>query len=356
MDRYLAALDREMSAWPNRPPVETVFVGGGTPSHLTPRLLEKLLQLIVERFSLAPGAEFSIEANPDSLSSAKLDLVKSFGVNRISLGAQSFHEATLRTLERQHDPRAVAQAVDQVRSREMTLSLDLIFGVPGQSLADWQADVESGLALHPNHFSTYGLTYEKGTRLWRQKSQGEVHPVPEGDELAMYSWTIDRLEAAGFEHYEISSFARPGSRCRHNQAYWANHAHFGFGMGAARYVRGRRELNTRSLTEYLNRIQQGESVVVQSEELGKWDRAVETLAIQLRRCEGVHAASFLQQTGFALSEVAGPTHIQLSELGLIQHEKDGIRLTRQGKYVADAVIAEFMKNATSLEDVATTRT
>lgn len=348
MNAYLDALTREMAELPGRPRVDTIFVGGGTPSHLPPVQLEKMLKLIDARFALASGTEYSIEANPDSLSSEKLDLLKAFGVNRISLGAQSFHAATLRTLERQHDRQAVAAAVEAVQARGLRLSLDLIFGVPGQSLDDWRADLESALALAPDHLSTYGLTYEKGTRLWRQKSEGTVRPLAEGDELAMYSSAIDRLESAGFEHYEISSFARPGSRCRHNEAYWANHGYFGFGMGAARYVRGRRELNTRSLGEYLQRIQTGGSAVIQSEALSPRERAIETLAIQLRRREGVHAATFEEQTGFAMVDVAGPGRIRLCELNLIQHDSDGMRLTREGKYVADAVVAEFMKEGASL--------
>lgn len=348
MDAYLAALAREMEM-PSRPLVETVFVGGGTPSHLPHAQLERLLQLIHNRFALAPAAELSIEANPDSLSASKIDLLKGMGINRISLGAQSFHAATLRTLERQHDVQAVATAVAAVQNHGLGLSLDLIFGVPGQSLSDWQADVEAALALGPDHMSTYGLTYEKGTRLWRQKSQREIQPVAESDELAMYSWSIDRLGQAGFEHYEISNFAKPGSRCRHNQTYWANNAYFGFGMGAARYVRGCRELNTRNLPEYLQRIDREGTAIIQSEELGKWDRALETLAVQLRRCEGIHQGSFLEQTGLTLAEVAGETLVRMCELSLIQKDDDGIRLTRQGKYVADAVIAAFMKNSTGAE-------
>ena len=210
---------------------------------------------------------------------------------------------------------------------------------------DWQADLEVGLTLRfPDHLSTYGLTFEKGTRLWQQKKEGLIRPLAEGDELSMFSYAIDRLEAAGFEHYEISSFAKPNSRCRHNQAYWANHAYFGFGMGAARYIRGRRELNTRSLPEYLERIESGRTAVIQSEELGPWERAVETLAVQLRRCEGVHSAPFLEQTQLTLAEVAGPTRFRMQELNLLETNDDGIRLTREGKYVADAVVAEFMKN------------
>jgi oxygen-independent coproporphyrinogen-3 oxidase len=232
----------------------------------------------------------------------------------------------------------------------------LIFGVPGQSQADWQADLDAALALAPDHLSTYGLTFEKGTRLWQQEKQGTIKPVAESDELAMYGWAIDRLEAAGFEHYEISNFAKPGFRSRHNQTYWANYAYFGFGMGAARYVRGRRELNTRSLPEYLLRIERDASAIIQSEELGTWDRALETLAVQLRRCEGVCPKSFSRQTGLSLEAVAGESLTRLCDLGLLQNDTDGIRLTRQGKYVADAVIAEFMKNSTGPEEAEPVRT
>ena len=356
MDVYVKALGREMAELPARQQIDTLFVGGGTPSHLPPEQLEKLFKTISEHFELTSGAEFSIEANPDSLTAIKLDLLERFGVNRISLGAQSFHEATLKTLERQHDRQAVAAAVRAVQSRGLRLSLDLIFGVPGQSMADWRADLEAALALGPDHLSSYGLTYEKGTRLWQQKREGLIRPLPESDELAMYSEAIDRLEGAGFEQYEISSFAKPQGRCRHNQVYWANHAYFGFGMGAARYVRGRRELNTRSLVEYLERVQGGQTAVIQSEELGTWDRAVETLAVQLRRREGVNASSFLEQTTLSMGEVAGPTRLRMRELNLIHEDEDGIRLTRQGKYVADAVIAEFMKTEPAAGDADRSRT
>jgi oxygen-independent coproporphyrinogen III oxidase len=343
VDAYLDALKQEFAGLAERQPLDTIYMGGGTPSYLTERQLEKLFIEIERSFQLSPEGEFSLEANPDSLSPAKLDLMKSHGVTRISLGAQSFHESTLRMLEREHDVAAVQTAVEGAQARELQLSLDLIFAVPGQTLGAWEDDLQSALALRPDHLSTYGLTFEKGTRLWHQKKQGLVRAVPENIELDFYSRTIDVLEEAGFEQYEISSFARPGRRCRHNATYWANHAHFGFGMGAARYVRGKRELNTRSLVEYIERLKTGRSPVVQTEELESWDRALETLAVQLRRVEGVPAATFQTQTGRALRDVSEPMATRLAELNLLEQNDDGIRLTRQGKYVADAVISEFMK-------------
>jgi oxygen-independent coproporphyrinogen-3 oxidase len=214
--------------------------------------------------------------------------------------------------------------------------------VPGQTLADWQADLDRALALRPDHVATYGLTYEKGTRLWKQRQGGAVRALDEEAELALYAHGIDALEAAGFEHYELSNFARPGCRCRHNRVYWANEAYFGFGMGAARYVHGRRELNTRDLRTYLRRVAAGESPTFQAEELPPEERARETLAVQLRRAEGIPRRRFQEQTGFDLDAVAGAAIARHVALELLEDDGDGVRLTRRGKYVADAVIAALM--------------
>jgi oxygen-independent coproporphyrinogen III oxidase len=186
------------------------------------------------------------------------------------------------------------------------------------------------------------LTYEKGTRLWKQRQQGEVRPLDEEAELELYLHGIATLEAAGFEHYEISNFARPGRRCRHNEVYWANGAYFGFGMGAARYVLGRRELNTRDLRGYVRKALSGESPTFQSEELSPPERARETMAVQLRRAEGIGRGPFREQTGFDLDAVAGPALAQVVGLALLTDDGEQVRLTRQGKYVADAVIERLL--------------
>src|SRR5262249_51821558 len=156
------------------------------------------------------------------------------------------------------------------------------------------------------HLSTYGLTYEKGTRLWKQRHQGQLRSLDEETELALYEHTMTTLGKAGFEQYEISSFARAGGRCRHNQVYWANHAYFGFGMGAARYVEGRRETNTRALHPYLRGALAGELATFQSEKLEPEERARETIGLQLRRAEGIDRRSFREQTGFDLDDLVGP--------------------------------------------------
>src|SRR5260370_550312 len=257
MDLYLEALTAELSTLGQPQPVHSVFIGGGTPTYLDCRGLERLLVEIRRWFvSLSQSPEprdfeFSVEANPGNLDGEKVRILADHGVTRISLGSQSFQPRLLRVLERDHAPEDVFRAVGVVKARISQVSLDLIFGIPGQTLVDWQRDLEQALALQPDHLSTYGLTYEKGTRLLKQRQLGEIHPLDEDTELAMYLPALDSLESAGFEQYEISNHARPGKRCRHNQVYWANEAYFGFGMGAARYIEDRRELNTRRIHEYI---------------------------------------------------------------------------------------------------------
>jgi oxygen-independent coproporphyrinogen-3 oxidase len=342
MDLYLEALAMELTTLNVPCPVDTIFIGGGTPTYLEAPRLERLLKEIDCWLPLCGGGEFSIEATPESLDPAKVALLARHGVNRVSIGAQSFHPHLLRTLERLHNPDAIARAVVCVRNRIANISLDLIFGVPGQTLAEWDADLRHALALAPDHLATYGLTYEKGTRLWKQRQRGGVRPLDEETELAMYQHAIDVLTTAGFEHYELSNFARPGRRCRHNQVYWANEPYHGFGVGAARYVHGRRELNVRDTRLYVTKVLAGESPTFQSETLAPEERARETIAVQLRRADGIERVGFRAQTGFDLDSLIGPALDRLVRLGLLEDDRQRVRLTRRGKGVADAIITELM--------------
>jgi oxygen-independent coproporphyrinogen III oxidase len=342
IELYLDALDAEMATLGEPQPVQTLFIGGGTPTHLSAPQLARMLGAIRRRLPLRPGGEWSIEANPDTLDADKVRVLADHGVTRVSLGAQSFHAHLLRVLERRHKPSEVPRAVETVRRRIPQVSLDLIFGIPGQTESEWRDDLAAALSLEPDHLSTYGLTYETGTPLWKQRQRGDLRPLDEDAELNLYKVAIDTLEAAGFEHYEISNFARPGRRSRHNQVYWANEAYFGFGMGAARYVLGKRELNTRDLQTYLRRTLSGEPATFQSEELEPFERAKETMAVQLRRCEGIDRPAFRMQTGFDLDTIAGPSIACVVELGLLRDEGRRVSLTREGKYVADGVIERLL--------------
>jgi oxygen-independent coproporphyrinogen-3 oxidase len=356
IELYLDALAAELAESGVPRPVRTIFLGGGTPTHLSAGLLERLLSVILRWLPLDGGrdarapergrlarntsddAEFSIECNPDTLTADKIAVLADHGVNRVSLGAQSFHSELLDVLE----PQEIARAVERVRRRINNVSLDLIFGVPGQTESLWRNDLAQALALEPDHLSTYGLTYEKGTPLWKRRQRGQLRPLDEESELTLYTAAIDTLEPAGVEHYEISNFARSGRRCRHNQVYWANEAYFGFGMGAARYVLGRRELNTRDLQRYIRQALSGVSVTWQSEELPPEERARETMAVQLRRTEGIDRAAFRTRTGFELDALAGRALSLHIEQGFLADDGQTVRLTRRGKYVADAVIERLL--------------
>jgi oxygen-independent coproporphyrinogen-3 oxidase len=344
IELYLDALAAELATLGEAQPLRTLFLGGGTPTHLSAAQLERLLSSLLRWLPLddSTETEFSIECNPDTLTADKIDVLADRGVNRVSLGAQSFHAESLRILERAHDVAEIARAVERVRRRIDNVSLDLIFGVPGQTESLWRDDLDRALALSPNHLSTYGLTYEKGTPLWKRRQHGHIRPLDEDAELTLYALAIDTLEASGFEPYEISSFAQPGRRCRHNQVYWANEAYFGFGMGAARYVLGRRELNTRDLQRYIRLCLSEKSPTWQSEELSAEERARETMAVQLRRAEGIDRAAFHHQTGFALDAVAGVALARHVEQGFLADDGASVRLTRRGKYVADAVIERLL--------------
>jgi oxygen-independent coproporphyrinogen-3 oxidase len=342
IDRYLDALAAELAQLQTPQRVQTLFLGGGTPTHLDARQLERLLATVLHWLPLEASGEFSVEANPDSLTAEKIAVLADHGVNRVSLGAQSFHPHLLAVLERIHSPAEVGRAVKRLRTRIAQVSIDLIFGVPGQSEAEWRADLQHALELAPDHLSTYGLTYEKGTRLWKQRQRGQLVPLAEEDEREMYRLAMDTLQCAGFEQYEISNFARSGCRSRHNQVYWANEAYFGAGLGAARYVHFRREINTRDLDAYLRRALAGQPVTQQSEELIPEERARETMAVQLRRAEGIDRPAFEVQTGFALDAVASARLPQLVERGFLVDDGQHVYLSREGKFVADAVIERML--------------
>jgi oxygen-independent coproporphyrinogen-3 oxidase len=343
-DRYLAALEREMAMALDGPQeVETIFIGGGTPTRLTSAQLERLMTSILRRLVLAPGGEWTVEANPGTLDEEKSDVLAAAGVNRVSLGAQSFRPESLVVLERHHGRAEVERALEVVRPRFRRWSLDLIFGVPGSSLAHWLADLEIAIGMGPSHLSCYGLVFEKGTALWKQWQAGAVRPVDEDVERSMYETTIDRLAAAGLAMYEISNFARPGHESRHNLAYWANDAYFGFGVGAARYVRGERSVNTRDLPGYLRRIEAGEPATGPTEELADEERARETAILMLRRTvQGIDREDFHRRTGFELDRLVGPAIDRFRARGWLEDVGDRLRLTREGIFMADRVFCEFL--------------
>ena len=344
-DRYLPALAAEMALATRGVPreVDTIFIGGGTPTRLDAPALGRLLESVRRWFPLAPGGEWTVEANPGTIDEAKADVLASGGVNRVSLGAQSFQPALLAALERNHAPEEVPRALDLVRPRFARWSFDLIFGAPGSTPALWEDDLETALALGPSHLSCYGLVYEKGTALWKQRQAGLVREVDEESERAMYAHTMDCLALAGLPQYEISNFAVPGHECRHNLVYWANDGYYGVGLGAARYEGGVRSVNTRDLPTYLKHLESGRLSTGPTETLAPEARARETAVLKLRLTRsGIDRADFSRRTGFSLDDLAGDAVSRFVGRGLLEDDGRRVRLTGEGLFLADTVMCEFL--------------
>lgn len=326
---------------------ETVFVGGGTPTTLDEEPLRALLAGIGKAVEGHPVREFTVEANPATVRPAKARVLREGGVTRVSLGAQSFHPDELRTLERLHRPEDIPEALAILRAAGLThLNLDLIFGIPGQTMASWKESLARALELEPTHLACYGLTYESGTALTKQLTQGKLVPCDEGLEAEMLLCAVDVLAEAGFEHYEISNFARPGRRCRHNLIYWHNRPYVGIGPSAAGFVNGRRYKNIANHTEYVRRVREQGHAEAEAEMITGTTAAMETLMMRMRLIEGLDWAAFAADTGIDLREVAAGALAALEKQGLVQRAEDRLKLTRRGLLYADGIIAEL---ATALD-------
>ncbi|WP_166828831.1 radical SAM family heme chaperone HemW [Thalassoroseus pseudoceratinae] len=340
---FLTAMERELSSLGEPQPVRTLFLGGGTPTHLPPNALRQFLAVATSWFPLMTDGEFSVEANPADLTNEKITLLADSGVNRVSLGAQSFDTGALSVLERDHSPGRIADVVRALQSAGITnVSLDLIFGVPGQSLDSWRDSLKQAIELEPKHISTYGLTIEKGTAFWNRVAKDQLQTLPDELERAMYAAAMDDLSAAGFEQYELSNFAKPGFVCRHNQTYWQGEPYYGFGPGAARYLNGTRETNHRSVSTWLRRIEAGESAVMDSETLSPRDRAHERLALGLRMMAGIDIDEFASSTGFTIEELAGLAIETHRANGFLEVHAGRLRLTREGRFVADTITVDML--------------
>jgi oxygen-independent coproporphyrinogen-3 oxidase len=304
--------------------------------------LRELAATVLKRHPLASGYEFTVEANPADVDGAMVDTLARLGVTRVSLGAQSFRPEKLRLLERDHAGGDIRRVAEGLRGASIEVGLDLIFATPGETLEEWAADLGAAIALEPNHVSTYGLTFERGTAFWTRRLRGDLREADEELQREMYALAIDRLTAAGFEHYEVSNFALPGCRSRHNQVYWSGDGYFAYGPGAARYIGGVRETNHRSTTTYLHRVLAGESPVAEREELPPEARARELLVFGLRRMEGVSRRRFRERTGFEIDELANGPLEKYVAMGLLADDGERLRLTQEGLFVSDAMWPEML--------------
>ncbi len=323
--------------------VTTIFAGGGTPTLLGAEDLSRLMAPLKEVASCAGCVEFTVEANPATLDAAKAKILVQAGVDRLSLGAQSFHPSELAVLERIHSPDDIAPAVRIARDFGIDrLNIDLIFGIPGQTLASWAASLRQALDLNPDHLSLYGLTYEPGTPLTHQRNRGRVKPCDDGLEADMYLAAGELLADNGFEQYEISNYAKPGQECKHNLLYWSNAPYIGVGPSAVGSVGGVRYRNVNDVGRYTRAILEDGDAVTETEKVCGKVLAAETAMLRLRLSEGIDCEEFERHTGFDPKACFAASIQQYQELALIQKGTNQIALTPKGRLYADTIITDFM--------------
>jgi oxygen-independent coproporphyrinogen III oxidase len=340
-DRYVDAVCAEIRFWrslAHKGSLQTVFFGGGTPSLLDPVHVQQILDTATVTFGIAPEAEITLEANPTTADAQKFNAFRASGCNRLSLGVQSFNDADLKTQGRRHSAGEAEAAYITARQAGFTnVNLDVIFSIPGAPRQHWQATVHRLLTLAPEHISTYALTLEEGTRFARRHHQGRLAPVSEEDDAWAYAWVMETLAAAGYEHYEVSNFARPGFRSRHNWGYWHSADYLGVGLSAHSLLNGQRHWNRRALQAYLTAVEAGCAPCEGTERLDPVAARHERLWLQLRTCEGaILQPSELQTLLSALKFQA------MLEAGLVHLQALRLRLTPSGFLLADAIGVEVL--------------
>lgn len=336
IEKYLQALELEIQQQ-HRATIKTLFIGGGTPTHLSIKQLNQLFDLIENQFEYEPEMEFSIEANPSDINRELVEFLGSRGVNRISLGVQSFQAKKLRDLERDHDEATVKLAADLILENIPNLSIDLIIGSRDETMTDWESDLSTCLACRPNHVSTYSLTIEKGTQFWNRQNHNELMQVEEELAVEMYERSIEVLENGGFKHYEVSNFAQAGFECSHNINYWNGGEYFGFGPGAARFVNRTRATNHQSPSRYIQLLLNGKDPTVESELIDDEQHAREILIFGLRQIAGIDLEQFERETGRDPFKWLGPIVSNLVDQGLLSVKEQRLKLTRKGLLVSDSI-------------------
>ncbi|MCP4251628.1 MAG: radical SAM family heme chaperone HemW [bacterium] len=323
--------------------VTGIFVGGGTPTVLRPEQLAWLLEPLAQVALAGAGVEFTVEANPATVDPTMADTLVRPGVTRLSLGAQSFQASDLAVLERIHSPDDIKPAVRNARQAGIgQINLDLIFGVPGQTMPGWLESLDRAIALEPDHLALYGLTYEPGTALTRRRDRGQIEQCDDGFEADAYLAAIDRAEAAGLEHYEISNFARSGCRCRQNLLYWRGQPYVGVGPSAAGCVDGRRYRNVADLQQYVDRIEKTGIAVEETESIDGVRLASELVMLGLRLVEGLDLAAFERRTGLDARRALGRVLDRYLSQRRLTVTDTHVALTRRGFLIADTIMADLM--------------
>lgn len=335
-DKYVDALCREMELRNERPSIGTIYLGGGTPSQLSHEYLDKLFAHIYNRYRVEADAEVTMECNPDDI---RDNTFRNLPVNRVSMGAQTFSDKRLKFLHRRHTAAEVDSAVTLLHQQGIhNISIDLMFGFPGETISDWQQDIRHVLQLQPQHISAYGLMYEEGTPLSRLLLQNKVEEIDEELSLAMYDTLIDHLVDEGYEHYEFSNFALPGFRSRHNASYWHNIPYIGLGAAAHSYNLKTRSWNIANVKQYIEAIGKG-NLPSEEEDLDEQTKYNDLITTALRTKEGINLSTLQSSCREFLLRNAKP-HLVREFLLL---ENNHIRFTRAGIKISNSIMADLMK-------------
>ena len=346
--RYAQAISTQLRAFseeycdPQRP-LTSVFFGGGTPTILPPETLSRLLAECLAQFSCADGAEISIEVNPATVNASELQVLRRAGFNRLSIGVQSLNDGELRQLGRPHSVADAVQTLQMARAAGFdNINLDLMYGLPGQDPQSWQASLDRAVELQPEHLSIYELTIEEGTPFAQQQEQGRFSLPAEDAVLLMLEKTQQALKQAGFDRYEISNYAQPEGQCRHNINYWQNGEYIGLGAGAVAFFNGTRCTAIADADQFCERLEKGQDVWAEKEQLDRAAAFRETVITGLRMTAGISLAELTDRFGMEAEIYYGETLHRLVRQGLLHIVQDRLQLTPQGMLLANTVMAELV--------------
>ncbi len=341
---YLNALSTEMVLYAGAgPSLKTIFFGGGTPSILSAGTLDRLFTELQSYFQICPDAEISVECNPGTVSREKLQVMRSAGINRLSFGVQAMDNTILRQIGRIHKVSDVVQSYQLARESGFdNINIDLIFALPNQTIAQWKSSLQAVIAFQPEHISTYNLVLEEGTVFYEWR-QAEKLKLPSNElEADMYELAIEMLTHVGYEHYEISNFAKPSHAAGHNLVYWNNEPCIGLGVSAWGYLNGVRYSNIRSITDYVDCLAQYKKPIAYSERFTGRDEKAETVMLGLRKREGIQCNSYQRRYGEPIEAEFGEIIEKWTDLKLLEWRNGSLRLTGQGLMLANEVFMDFL--------------
>ncbi len=346
VDRYVDLLIQEMemtTAGEKLDVVETVFVGGGTPTTLSERQIERLCEAIYRIFPLSQNVEFSFEANPGDLSLSKLKAMQQNGVNRISMGVQSFNNELLEKIGRIHTVADVYQSIQNMEKVGFeNVSIDLIFSLPGQTEDDFKDTLQKALTLDLPHYSAYSLIIEPKTIFYNLMQKGQLILPSQDAEANMYDFLMNEMERHGKKQYEISNFAKEGFRSRHNIVYWSNEHYFGFGAGAHGYLNNTRYSNFGPLKQYMTPLLEGRLPIFQTKDLSLKEEMEEEMFLGLRKVDGVNKGHFFEKFGQELETTFQKAIVATKEKGWLENTNEVVKLTRAGRFLGNNVFREFL--------------